>query len=123
MRANGNVVRPLGGIPVLVAVKAATYEPMEPDGKGTEGVGRPSLAGLVARKAATHQSMMHDWKGTEEGLERPFMDGRGLVLGFLDEGALGEVVKWERLEEGGTVLETCVVEGLAVVVRDVEDGS
>ena len=46
------------------------------------------------------------------------MEGRGLVLGFLDENVLREAVKWERLE-GGTVIETCVVEGLAVVVRDV----
>ena len=154
MRARGNVVGPLGGIPVLVAVNAATYETMEPDGKGTEaGVGRPPLAGLVVRKAATHQSMMNEWKdigegvlerpflaglatmkatthelrepdrkGTEGGLERPIIGGRGLVLGFLDEDMLGEVVKWERLEEGGMVLKTCVVEGLAVVVRDVEDG-
>ena len=93
-RKEGEVVRPLGGIPVLVVVKAGTHELMEPDRKG--GV---------------------------KGVERPFIAPRGLVLGLLDEDVLGEVVKWERLEEGATVLETCVVEGLAVVVRDTEGGS
>ena len=146
-RAKWNVVGPLGGIPVLVAVKAGTHELMKPDRKGieegveksflaglvarkaatsklmepdrngTEGVERPFLAGLVARKAATHDLMEPDRKRTE-GVERPLMEGRGLVLGFLDENVLREAVKWERLE-GGTVIETCVVEGLAVVVRDV----
>ena len=92
-KARGHVVGPLGGIPVLVAMKAATYEQMKPDRKRTK-----------------------------EGVETPFMEGRGLVLGFLDENVLREVVKWERLEEGGTDVEICVVEGLAVVVRDVEGG-
>lgn len=123
MRAKGNVVGPLGGIPVLVAVKAATHELMEPDRERPEGGERSFLAGLVARKGVTHELREPDRKGTEEASERRFIGGRGLVLGFLDEVVLGEVEKWERLEEGGTVLETCVVEGLAVAVRDVEGGS
>lgn len=94
LRKEGEVVRPLGGIPVLIAVKAGTCELMEPDRKEI---------------------------GKE--VERPFIAPGGLVLGLLDEDVLGEVVKWERLEEGATVLETCVVEGLAVVVRDTEGGS
>ena len=84
-------MRPLGGIPVLLAVDTATYELMEPN---LERAG--------------------------EGVERPFVAGSVLVLGFLNENVLGELVKWERLQEGTTVIETCVVEGLAVVVRDVE---
>ena len=91
MRAEGKIVRPLGGIPVLVAVETATYELMEPS---LERAG--------------------------EGVERPFVAGSVLILGFLNENVLGELVKWERLQEGTTVIETCVVEGLAVVVRDVE---
>ncbi len=93
MRVDGKVVRPLGGIPVLVAVKEATYELMEPY--------RERIGG---------------------GVDRPFIAGGVVVLGILNENVLGEVVKWERQGEGATVIETCVVEGLAVVVRDVEGG-
>ena len=122
-RAKGNVVGPLVGIPVLVAVKQGTYELMKPDRKGIgEGGERPFSTGLVARKAATYELMEPDQKWIKGG-ERPFLGGRGLVLGFLDETVLEEVVKWERLEEGATVIETSVVEGLAVVVRDVEGGT
>ncbi len=91
MRAEGKIVRPLRGIPVLFSVKAATYDLMEPN---LERAG--------------------------EGVERPFIAGSVLVLGFLNENVLGELVKWERFREGTAVIETCVVEGLAVVVRDVE---
>ena len=123
LRAKGMVGRPLGGVPVLVAVKVGTYEMMEPDRKGIgEGGERPFLAELIAAKAGTHGLMELDREKSEGRVERPFMEGRGLVLGFLDENVLGEVVKWERLEEGATVLEICVFEELAVVVRDVEGG-
>ena len=85
-------MRPLGGIPVLVAVKeAAIYRLIEP---------YPERIG--------------------EGVDSPFIAGGFVVLGFVNENVLGEVVKWERLGEGTMAIETCVVEGLAVVVRDVE---
>ena len=89
MRAEGKIVRPLGGIPVLVAVEAATYEWLEPN----------------LQRAG-------------EAVWRPFTARGVLVLGFLNENVLGDVVKWERQGEGATVIEACVVEGLAVVVRD-----
>ena len=124
MRAKGNIVGPLGGIPVLVALKAGTRELMEPARKGIGEEGeRLFLAGSVAEKAAAHKLMESDREMIEERGGRPFIAPRGLVLGLLDEDVLGGVVKWERLEEGATVLETCVVEGLAVVVRDTEGGS
>ena len=89
MRAEGKAVQPLGGIPVLVAVEEAICKMMEPT-----------------------------LERTGEGVERPFIAGGVLVMGVLNETLLGDVVKWERLREGATVIETCVVEGLAVVVRD-----
>ena len=92
MRVEGKIVRPLGGIPVLVAVKAAIYELIEPS------LGRAG-----------------------EGAKLTFVAGDMLVMGFVKENVLGELVKWERFQEGTAVLETCVVEGLAVVVKDVEE--
>ena len=93
MRAEGRIVPPLGDIPVLFAVKAATYEPMVP----------------TLERAG-------------EGAKMPFVAGSMLVMGFVKENVLGELVKWERFQEGTPMIETCVVEGLAVVVRNVEEG-
>lgn len=121
MSAKGKVGRPLDGVPALVAVEAGTYEIIEPDRKGIgEGVERQVLAGLVARKAATYQPLEPDREKSEGRVESPSIAGRGMVLGFLDASLLEEIVKWERVEEEGTVIETGVVEGLAVIVRDVE---
>ena len=93
MRAEGKIMRPLGGIPVLVAVEAAMYELLVPELERAGG-----------------------------GAKLPFVAGSMLVMGFVKENVLGELVKWERLQEGTVVMETCVVEGLAVVVRNVEGG-
>ena len=89
MRAKGKIVGPMGGIPVLFAFKAATYELLVPT--------------------------------LERAGKLPLEAGDMLVMGFVKENVLGELVKWERRQEGTAVMETCVVEGLAVVVRDVKD--
>ena len=93
MRAAGKIVRPMGGIPVLFAFKAAIYEMLVP----------------TLERAG-------------EGAKLPLEVGDILVMGFVKDDVLGELVKWERCQEGTVASETCVVEGLAVVVRDVEDG-
>ena len=93
MRAEGKTIRPLGGIPVLVAIDAAEYEQLVPQLERAGG-----------------------------GADLPFVAGSMLVMGFVKENVLEELVKWERLQDGTVVMETCVVEGLAVVVRNVEGG-
>ena len=81
----------LGGIPILIAIEADAYEELVP----------------ALQKAGG-------------GKDLPFLVGSMLVVGFVKENVLGERVKWERLKDGRVVMETCVVGGLAVVVRIVE---